>query len=89
MITIISGTNRKDSKTLAVAKHYLQVFQNNTDEEVKLLSLEDIPVNMLNEAMYEETGQSAALGAIQYEYLLKADNFFSLVPNTMAVSPVF
>ena len=43
MITIISGTNRKGSMTLKVAKLYYKIMSERT-EDVHLLSLEDINV---------------------------------------------
>ena len=41
MITIISGTNRKDSMTRRVATLYYKLLSERTEEKVHLLSLED------------------------------------------------
>ncbi len=81
MITIISGTNRKNSKTREVANHYYEVFKELANEEVKLLGLEDVPLDMLNAEMYSEAGQSEDLAKIQDEYLLPADKYFIVSPE--------
>ena len=70
MITIISGTNRKDSMTLRVAQHYLTIIQTLTDS-VHLLSLEDINV-------WEENPQ---LTAIQQQWLIPAQKFVFVMPE--------
>jgi len=81
MITIISGTNRTNSRTRLVANHYLEVFQKLTDQPVELLGLEDVPVDMLSASMYSESGQSDSLKAIQDKYLLPAQKYFILSPE--------
>ncbi len=81
MITIISGTNRKNSKTREVANHYFEVFKELADEEVKLLGLEDVPSDMLHVDMYSEAGQSASVTKIQDEYMLPAQKYFIISPE--------
>jgi len=81
MITIISGTNRKNSITGEIAQHYYKVFQELTEQEVKLLNLEEIPLNVLNVDMYSEAGQSKEITVIQDKYLLPAEKFFIISPE--------
>lgn len=81
MITIISGTNRKNSATGAVAQHYFEVFKELTDVEVKLLNLTDIPLDVLGVDMYTEAGQAKSIMAIQDEYLLPAGKYFIISPE--------
>lgn len=81
MITIISGTNRKNSKTREVANHYFEVFKELADEEVKLLCLEDVPLSMLNADMYSEAGQSEGITNIQDEYMIPAKKYFIISPE--------
>ena len=47
MITIISGTNRKDSNTLKVAKYY-QKELSKRGLVTELFSLLDLPENLIN-----------------------------------------
>lgn len=70
MITIISGTNRKDSMTLRVARYYLQQLQKHTDE-VHLLSLEDLPV-------WE---RSEALISAEEQWLIPSQKFVLVMPE--------
>jgi NAD(P)H-dependent FMN reductase len=44
MITIISGTNRKDSRTIVLANYYLRRLAELTDTEVTLLDLAKIDI---------------------------------------------
>ncbi|MFT6709600.1 MAG: chromate reductase, partial [Flavobacteriales bacterium] len=76
MITIISGTNRKNSKTEIVSKTYLELFKKNTDEAVNFLSLDNLPADFLNEAMYSLDGQSIVLAKLQDEIIIPANKFF-------------
>lgn len=79
MITVISGTNRKDSECLKFAALYCAMLQENTGEEVKLLALENIPHDWFHPDMY--TRQSASLAAIQDEYVLPATKFAFVIPE--------
>jgi chromate reductase len=70
MITIISGTNRKDSMTLRVAQHYLTTLQE-LGADTHLLSLEDMNV-------WEENPR---LTAVQQEWLIPSDKFVFIMPE--------
>ena len=81
MITVISGTNRSNSKTEIVSKFYFQLLSSKTEEEVKFLNLTDVPLDMLNLDMYTEEGQSPTLAKIQDEYLINADKWVIVSPE--------
>lgn len=70
MITIISGTNRKDSMTLRVAKVYEELLSQKA-EDVKLLSLENKSVWERNKDMQE----------IEKEYLIPSKKFVFVMPE--------
>ncbi|MEI8278430.1 MAG: NAD(P)H-dependent oxidoreductase [Bacteroidota bacterium] len=70
MITIISGTNRKESMTLRVAQVYLQLMKAK-GADVQLLSLEDLNV--------WERGQQ--LLAAEQQYLIPAEKFVFVMPE--------
>lgn len=70
MITIISGTNRKDSMTLRVAKVYEELLSQKS-EDVKLLSLENKSVWERNKDMQE----------IEKEYLIPSKKFVFVMPE--------
>ncbi len=70
MITVISGTNRKDSMTLRVAKIYKQLLAEH-NQEVKLLSLED-------KAVWERGND---LLSIEQELLIPSEKFVFVMPE--------
>lgn len=70
MITIISGTNRKDSMTLRVARYYWNEIKKHTDD-VHLLSLEDLPV-------WE---RAAPLLEVERRWLIPSEKFVLVMPE--------
>jgi len=76
MITIIAGTNRRDSMTLRTATLYYNLLSIGT-EEVKLLSLEDKEVWERGESMLQ----------LEKEYLIPADKFVFIMPEYNASFP--
>lgn len=81
MITVISGTNRRNSSTLKFAQYYQQQLQTLTQDSVLLLDLCDLPNDFLHTDMYSEQGQSAALRVIQEKYMTAADKFIFIAPE--------
>jgi len=70
MITIISGTNRKGSMTLKVAKLYYRIMSA-ASEQVHLLSLEDMNV-------WERNPQ---LLKAEQEFLIPSEKFVFIMPE--------
>jgi NAD(P)H-dependent FMN reductase len=81
MITIISGTNRKDGLTHNIANYYFNMFENKTDETVKLLSLESLPPDMFGPFMYGKDTLTEGFIAVENEYMLPADKFIFIIPE--------
>jgi len=80
MITVISGSNRKNSECLGFADLYYNMLQELApDETIKLLSLEQIPHDWFHDEMY--TQQSESLSRIQDEYLLPAQKLVFITPE--------
>lgn len=80
MITVFSGTNRKNSRSQIVAQYLYETLKKQ-EEEVLLFSMEDLPADLLHVDMYSEEGQSKALAAIQDKYLVPANKFYFVVPE--------
>lgn len=76
MITVISGTNRADSMTLKTAKLYCNILAE-TNDNVRLLSLENKPVWERGEAMLE----------LEKEFLIPAQRFVFIMPEYNASFP--
>ncbi len=81
MITVISGTNRRNSGALEFARHYANVIASKTTEEVKLLELENIPHDWFHPNMYEASQQTPSLTKLQDEFMLAAQKFIYIVPE--------
>ena len=71
MITVISGTNRKDSMTLRVSALYTKLLRNVADEEVHLLSLEGLNVWEKSEQVRET----------EQRLLIPSDKFAIIMPE--------
>lgn len=81
MITIISGTDRKKSESLHFAKKYAEIIATKTDEQVKILALEDVPHDWWHTGMYEDDGQTGSVGELQDEFMLPAQKFIYITPE--------
>ena len=81
MITIISGTDRKDGLTHVLAKHYYRLIQSKTDEPVLLYSLEDLPTDLYGSEMYQKETLATSFHAIEEQYLIPADKLIFVIPE--------
>lgn len=81
MITVIAGTNRKNSRALKFAEHYAGVLRQLGEEEVKVLALEEAPYDWFHPLMYDEERQTPGLAALQNEYLIPAQKFVFVIPE--------
>lgn len=79
MITVISGTNRKNSECLRFATLYYEMLRESTEEDVKLLALEHIPHDWFFPEMYKQ--QAPSLKRLQDEYILPAQKFVFVMPE--------
>jgi chromate reductase, NAD(P)H dehydrogenase (quinone) len=70
MITIISGTNRKGSNTIKVARQYQQLLEQK-GQTVRFISLENLNVNE----------RTAAIEQIEKDALIPADKFIFVSPE--------
>jgi len=77
MITIISSTNRPGSSTLKVAQYY-QKRLHELGAEAGILSLSDLPANLLQTDLYGS--RSEAFQPIQ-DIVTKTDKFIFIIPE--------
>lgn len=80
MITVFSGTNRKNSRTAIFAQQAFEYFKE-LGAEVQYLSMTDLPADMLHIDMYQAENQSAALAALQNQYMIAANKFYFVIPE--------
>ena len=81
MITVISGTNRRNSKTLHFAEHYHQLLSQHSSEEVHLLDLAELPMAAYHADMYSPEGQHPEIARIQDEWLVPSDKMVYIYPE--------
>ncbi len=81
MITVFSGTNRKNSRSKLIADYIFEQLNLKSEEEIQIFYLEDLPQDLFHADMYEEGGQSELLSSIQDKYLIPANKFYFVVPE--------
>lgn len=78
MISIIAGTNRKNSQTLRVAQYYRKVLQGK-GVECQVLDLADLPKDFLFSALYGE--QNENFNQIVDQYVFSVDKMIIVTPE--------
>lgn len=81
MITVISGTNRKNNACVKFAKKYQSYLQELTPETVNFLALDEIPHDWFFPTMYDRAKQADSIAKLQDEYLIKAEKFVFITPE--------
>ncbi len=81
MITVISGTDRKGSLSLHLAEHYARLFEQLSEEPVKMLALENLPADTFRVGMYETDDLSPAFVEIEETYMIPATKLFFVIPE--------
>jgi chromate reductase len=80
MITIISGTNRPNSKTKIIAE-YLFTQIANTGNLVKMLDLVDLNVHLLHNEMYTPSGQHPLISSLKEDMIDPANVLIIISPE--------
>lgn len=81
MITIISGTNRPDSRTEFVAQNVFDLIGKFTDQEVNLIKLSELDHSFVHPMMYSGEFQHPELSEIQDKYIIPAEKWIMLSPE--------
>nr|WP_298997003.1 NAD(P)H-dependent oxidoreductase [uncultured Allomuricauda sp.] len=81
MITVISGSNRKNNKTIHFAKYVFEELSKAADEEVKFLDISDFAGDVVNVTMYKDSEQPQVVQHIQDEYFIPAGKFWFFIPE--------
>jgi len=88
MLTIISGTNRKDSKTRAVAK-IAQVLAENKGIAHQIIDLSEIPTDFIHSEQYNGDNLPDWLKELQDSALIPAKHFLIVSPEYNGSIPGF
>ena len=87
MITIISGSNRKNNKTVHFAKHVYLKLREEIGEEVLFLDLAEFGGEVITELMYKD--QSELVQHIQDTYFIPSSKFWFFIPEYNGSYPGF
>lgn len=80
MITIVAGTNRENSITHRFALVYKRMLEE-TGVDVKLLSLTNLPVEMMLTDVYDHQKKPLPVVKLQDEYFVSSDKFVFIFPE--------
>jgi len=81
MITIISGTNRPNSRTRLVADTLHDILIHKLEGEIAQVNLEDVHTDMYHEDMYNAEKQHSQLSSIQDEAIIPSDLWVVVSPE--------
>ncbi|MEM0940753.1 MAG: NAD(P)H-dependent oxidoreductase [Bacteroidota bacterium] len=79
MITIISGTNRKNSNSFQIAQQYQEMLTNHGQEST-IIDLKQLPEDFFNRTFYEENGISKEFRPTR-ELMKQCQKFVFIVPE--------
>lgn len=79
MITIISGTNRKNSVSKQIALQYEEILNQN-GIKTTLIDLENLPTDFIKTALYENQGTNEDFNPIR-EHMKEAQKYVFIVPE--------
>ena len=79
MITIVVGTNRKNSVSRQVANYYKNILDAK-GQESQIIDLVDLPGDFVGTALYENNGKNETFNAIR-EQVQSADKLVFVVPE--------
>jgi NAD(P)H-dependent FMN reductase len=79
MITIVVGTNRRDSKSQMIALQYQQIL-NGKNRECEILNLQKLPSDYITSALYENVGKNEKFNEIR-EQMNISDKFVFVIPE--------
>ena len=81
MITVIAGSNRKNSATAIFGRYIFDQLKKKSSEETIFFDLADLPEDMMTAEMYSDQKQSAGLRKIQDEIFIPANKFWFVTPE--------
>ncbi|MFK8161733.1 MAG: NADPH-dependent FMN reductase [Lewinella sp.] len=80
MITVISGTNRSDSRTLQIARHFTALLSE-SGVETQLLDLAEVDMSHYVKDMYSPKAMAPALASLQLRFILNVKKIVFVVPE--------
>lgn len=87
MITIIAGTNRKNSQTSNVSEAILDILESKIEDDLHLLDLSELDPGYIHDEMYDPEKMPESLKSIQDEILMKSEKWIVVVPEYNGTYP--
>lgn len=81
MISVITCTNRKDSRSSIIAKYYYEQLSEMTEETVEIFHLNSLEQPFMIDNNYNEQSQSKQLKEIQDKYFIGANKWIFVIPE--------
>lgn len=81
MITLISGTNRKESKTKMVTSAIHTLLKEKTETDTHQINLDEVDHGIYHPDMYAQESVHTDLAEMQDNYLLKSDLWIIVTPE--------
>lgn len=79
MVKIIVGTNRRNSVSKVIAQVYQSILKERGVES-EILELQDLPIDFIGTAMYENNGKNEAYNAF-HDKIVEGKKFIFIVPE--------
>lgn len=79
MLTIISGTNRKNSVSKQIALQYQQILSD-FDVDSTIIDLEELPSDFIATALYENSGNNEIFNPVR-KHMKEAQKYIFIVPE--------
>lgn len=80
MISIVVGTNRKQSVSGQVAQYYKTILDSKHEGDSQIVDLADLPSDFLDNALYEHNGKNETFNGIR-ERVQASDKLVFIVPE--------
>ncbi len=81
MITIISGSNRKDNLTIKFAKYAYELIRKTTDTKVSLIDFSRLDTLEVDNQFYAKDDQPEVIKLLQDDSIIPATKFWFFVPE--------
>lgn len=80
MISIVVGTNRKNSMSSKIAHYYKAILKSEFNAESQIIDLVNLPEDFLCTALYENNGKNEAFNSLR-DQLQSSDKMVFIVPE--------
>ena len=81
MITVISGSNRKNNLTLHFAKYAYTLLKEKTETKVAFVDFSNFDTFPINNELYDKENQPTTVKMLQDDFIVPATKFWFFIPE--------